>query len=82
MVAAADNITPIIFVLSQGVDPSWQVLKFAEKKDIPISSTSLGQGQQEIATRMIKEGKRAGNWVLLQNCHLFKSWMGKLAALC
>lgn len=31
---------------------------------------------------MIERGKLEGNWVLLQNCHLFKSWMGSLEAIC
>jgi dynein heavy chain len=30
--------------------------------------------------KLIEDGKRQGHWVMLQNCHLFKSWMPVLAA--
>lgn len=43
---------------------------------------SLGQGQEAVAERLINEGRQNGNWVLLQNCHLFKSWMPQLEAIC
>jgi len=45
----------------------------------------LGKGQGEKAERMIKDFARAsgnGGWVLLQNCHLAKSFMERLEALC
>ena len=31
---------------------------------------------------MISEGIVKGNWVVLQNCHLAVSWLGRLEKLC
>jgi dynein heavy chain len=39
---------------------------------------SLGKGQGPKAQEEINRGKNAGNWVLLQNCHLARSWMPEL----
>ena len=43
---------------------------------------SLGQGQEEEAKRAIlNDGIKNGSWVLLQNCHLFTSFMPDLATI-
>ena len=78
-----DNKTPIIFVLSQGAEPTALFLRFA-KKMLPDTAQdsyeiiSLGQGQDEPAIHSLHRGMREGTWVLLQNCHLYRSFMPRL----
>ncbi|PVD19154.1 hypothetical protein C0Q70_21718 [Pomacea canaliculata] len=75
--------TPLIFVLSPGVDPTSGLLQLAENSGMAsrFHALSLGQGQAPIATRMIKEGVKEGKWVFLANCHLSLSWMPALDKL-
>ncbi|KAL0970220.1 hypothetical protein UPYG_G00238880 [Umbra pygmaea] len=75
--------TPLIFVLSPGVDPTESLLQLAEASGMGkrFHVLSLGQGQDPIATRMFKEGVDNGHWVFLVNCHLSLSWMPKLDKL-
>ncbi|KAK2860339.1 hypothetical protein Q7C36_004505 [Tachysurus vachellii] len=75
--------TPLIFVLSPGVDPTAALLQLADTSGMGprFQALSLGQGQAPIATRMIKDGVRNGHWVFLANCHLSLSWMPQLDKL-
>ncbi|KAI9101992.1 dynein heavy chain and region D6 of dynein motor-domain-containing protein [Phlyctochytrium arcticum] len=72
--------TPLIFVLSAGVDPTVNLIALAQKKGIAgrFNYLSLGQGQAAKATRLIQDGMRDGHWVFLANCHLSISWMPTL----
>ena len=94
--ADSDAGTPLVFILSPGSDPMANLLKFAESKtrkaegakpddpEVPtrVEAVSLGQGQGPFATRCIDEGARNGHWVVLQNCHLAKSFMPELEQQC
>ncbi|XP_041842513.1 dynein heavy chain 2, axonemal [Melanotaenia boesemani] len=75
--------TPLIFVLSPGVDPTGALLQLAKASDMSkhFHALSLGQGQAPIAKKMIEEGIKNGHWVFLANCHLSLSWMPELDKL-
>jgi dynein heavy chain len=74
-------VTPLIFILSPGADPTDYLLQLAEaqgKGGSGLRIISLGQGQGPIAERALDMSMMTGDWVCLQNCHLAVSWLSKL----
>lgn len=69
---------PLLFVLSTGVDPTNNILNYCNSKSINLETISLGQGQGKKAEALIERSTNDGSWVLLNNCHLSKSWLGDL----
>jgi dynein heavy chain len=69
-----------MLVLSKGSDPTKAFNEYAKvmKMDRKVRMLSLGQGQGPKALSMMEEATQKGNWVLLQNCHLFLSWLPEL----
>jgi len=77
----SDNVTPLIFVLCPGQDPMNELRSFGATvgfTSAKLKTLSLGQGQNKKAEALIEDGVTSGNWVVLQNCHLYVSWMPKL----
>ncbi|RHW74065.1 dynein heavy chain [Trypanosoma brucei equiperdum] len=79
----ADPSVPLVLVLSPGADPNVELDRLAEQRGMSarLSKLSLGQGQGVFARELIEEGVQAGNWVLLQNCHLYQDFMPELSRI-
>jgi dynein heavy chain len=67
--------TPLVFVLSPGVDPTKQLQGLAADLGKSTGICALGQGQGPRAEALLDEGVKKGSWVFLANCHLMLSWM-------
>jgi dynein heavy chain len=78
-------VTPIVFVLSPGADPAFDVFKLGEdmgfKPGAKLKYMALGQGMGPKAQEFLETGSTRGLWIMLQNCHLLPSWLKTLEKL-
>ena len=65
-----DPLTPIIFILSPGSDPTQMITGMARRKRKIVRDVSMGEGQEIQAMSIINHILPNGEWALLQNCHL------------
>lgn len=74
--------TPIVFILSPGADPAFDVFALGEemgfKPGAKLKYMALGQGMGPKAVELIESGVARGLWVMLQNCHLLPKWLKTL----
>uniref|UniRef100_A0A7N8XYV6 Dynein axonemal heavy chain 11 n=1 Tax=Mastacembelus armatus TaxID=205130 RepID=A0A7N8XYV6_9TELE len=75
----------MFFILSPGVDPLKDVEKLGLKLGFStdqgtLHNISLGQGQEEVAERILRNASKLGHWVILQNVHLVARWLPSLEA--
>jgi dynein heavy chain, axonemal len=67
----SNNMIPIFFILSPGVDPLKDVEKVGKKLKYSfdfgnLHNVSLGQGQEIVAENEIDIASKNGHWVILQ----------------
>ena len=70
--------TPLIFILSPGIDPTIQVSLLARDLDKSLDICALGQGQASVAVNYITQSLKRGTWTFLANLHLMISWLPEL----
>ncbi|KAL8439117.1 hypothetical protein Efla_003357 [Eimeria flavescens] len=87
IVGLCSSSRPLLVILSPGTDPTESFFELAQQQQqqqqqaaakFDFQCISLGRGQGPKASRVLAAAIREGGWVLLQNCHLARSWMPEL----
>eukprot|EP00767_Chilomastix_cuspidata_P003879 gnl/Chilomastix_cuspidata/4008.p1 GENE.gnl/Chilomastix_cuspidata/4008~~gnl/Chilomastix_cuspidata/4008.p1 ORF type:complete len:4809 (-),score=800.22 gnl/Chilomastix_cuspidata/4008:14-12793(-) len=75
--------TPIIFVLSPGMDPAAMLRAYAHGRNMTerLEVLALGQGQAPKAVAAFHRALKSGGWLFLANAHLLLSWLPELEKL-
>lgn len=66
-------------IVQPGYNPLPALEKLAKnKKKADFKVVSLGAGQDQRAEILIFKARNQGKWILLENLHLFPTWLNKL----
>lgn len=74
----SDPHTPILLVASEPCDALAVIQAAAEHKSVSIKAVPLGEGQKELAQKLLISAPSAGAWVVLQNGHLDPPFIASL----
>eukprot|EP00928_Gymnodinium_smaydae_P036015 TRINITY_DN25241_c1_g1_i2.p1 TRINITY_DN25241_c1_g1~~TRINITY_DN25241_c1_g1_i2.p1 ORF type:complete len:985 (+),score=107.84 TRINITY_DN25241_c1_g1_i2:410-2956(+) len=75
----SSNRKPVLHILTSGVDPFSSIQELAQaKQKFPVAAVSMGQGQQNVARKLITAGFVSGDWIVVQNCHMCIQFMKEL----
>ena len=68
---------PILFITSQGSDPSKELEEFAEREigRENFQQLSMGGNQNDLALNMLKDAAKTGKWLCFKNLHLVTSFL-------
>ncbi|KAJ8610701.1 hypothetical protein CTAYLR_005659 [Chrysophaeum taylorii] len=67
---ASSPLTPVIYLLSAGADPTDAIETFARRRKQTAACVSMGEGQEPVALAAITTATANNEWALLQNAHL------------
>ncbi|XP_024136867.1 dynein heavy chain 10, axonemal isoform X4 [Oryzias melastigma] len=63
-------LSPTVFIVNSGSDPTSDLIKFAEKSGSKFTLIAMGQGQEQVVLKLLEKAVSIGSWLILQNCHL------------
>ncbi|XP_066140827.1 dynein axonemal heavy chain 10 [Euwallacea fornicatus] len=77
-------ITPVVFILSPGSDPTAELINLADRcgfRGCKFRYLSLGPGQGPIALQLFNTAISRGQWLMFRNCHLLIPFIKTLEKL-
>ena len=73
---------PMLYILYPGGDPAKELEALSKRMSKGgFFNIAMGEGQEEAAIAAIRRCSARGGWVLLQNVHLMRKWLGSLQRL-